>query len=295
MNFLLAVLAQTSRNLARTWSSQILTLITISLSVLIFSFFYLIYTNMLNVGQHLGDDLRLIVYLETEPSLPMQEAYRHKILKFDTVDKIVFTSRAEAFQRFKTQLGSNRDLLIGMPKDFLPPSIEIYPRQTLNTLTRIKRFSEYLQTLPGVLTVQYGKEWIDSFYTFIQLLQAIVILSGTLLVLTTTFMVAHSIRLILISRAAELELLRLLGASGSYIRTPYFLEGGIQGALSAACGLGALFILFNWVELQFTGAALLSGFSFTFFSWSLIFGIIGLSSILCALGSFTSTRKITLT
>lgn len=295
MNFLAAVLVQTFRNLARTWRSQILSLITISLSVLIFAFFYLIYTNMLGAGQQLGDDLRLMVYLEEEPSPPMQEEYKHKILKFDDVDKVVFISRAEAFQRFKTQLGRDRDLLAGMPEEFLPPSIEIYPLQTLNSLTRIKRFSEYLQTLPGVLRVQYGREWIDRFYTFIKLLQVVVVLSGTLLILTTTFMVAHSIRLTLISRADELQLLRLLGASATYIRMPYFIEGGMQGALGSACGLGALFVLFNWIKLQFAGAALFGGFAFTFFPLPLVLAIIGLSTILCALGSFTSTRKITLT
>lgn len=290
MNFLLAVLTQTFRNLARTWRSQILTLLTISLSVLIFAFFYLIYMNMLGVGKQLGDELRLIVYLEDEASPPMQAEYRDKIIKFDTVDKIVFVSRAEAFQRFKSQLGKDRDILTGMTDDFLPPSIEIYPLQTLASLTRLKRFSEYLQTLPGVLHVQYGREWVDRFYTFINLLQIVVILSGTLLILTTTFMVAHSIRLTLISRADELQLLHLLGASGKYIRIPYFLEGGMQGALGATCGIGALFILFNWIKLQFVGTTLFGGFAFTFFPLSLVLAVIGLSTMLCSLGSLISTR-----
>lgn len=294
MNFLLAVLTQTFRNMNRTWRSQLLTLITISLSVLIFSFFYLVYMNMINAGKQLGDDLRLVVYLEEEPGLPMQAEYRDKILKFDTVEKVIFISRADAFQRFKNQLGRDRDLLAGMSDDFLPPSIEIYPLQTLSTLTRIKRFSEYLQTMPGVLRVQYGQEWIDRFYTFVKMLQVVVILSGVLLIITTTFMVAHSIRLTLISRADELQLLRLLGASGAYIRMPYFFEGGMQGALGAAFGIGALFILFNWIKLQFTGAALFGGFVFTFFPPSLVLAIIGLSTMLCGLGSLISIRKITL-
>jgi cell division transport system permease protein len=293
MSFILSVLTQTFRNFIRTWRSQALILITISLSVLIFSFFYLLYMNMMVAGKQLGDDLRLIVYLENEPSPPLQAEYRDKILKFDEVEKIVFVSRAEAFQRFKNQLGRDRDILTGMPGDFLSPSIEIYPLQTLDTLTRIKRFSEYLQTLPGVLRVQYGREWIDRFYTFARMLQVVIILSGVLLILTTTFMVANSIRLTLISRADELQLLRLLGATGTYIRMPYFFEGGIQGIFGAACGLGSLFILYNWIKLQFAGATF-GGFALTFFPASLICVIIGLTTVLCAFGSLISTRKITL-
>ena len=64
MNFWLTVFRQVGRNLRQTWPSQLMTLLTVSLSVLIFAFFYLVYTNMLNIGDKLGDDLRLIVYLD---------------------------------------------------------------------------------------------------------------------------------------------------------------------------------------------------------------------------------------
>jgi len=292
MRFLFAVLGQTIRNLLRTFSSQVLTLVTITLSVLIFAFFALIYTNLLNAGKQLGDDLRLIAYLDEEPPPALEEEYRRKILKFDAVDKIDFISSKKAYQRFKEQLDTDRDVLTDMPEDFLPPSIEVYPVRSLDSLTRIKRFSDYLQTLPGVLKVQYGRAWIERFYSFVQLMRIVVILSGTLLIMTTTFTVAHTIRLTLVSRADELELLRLLGASSTYIRMPYFLEGGLQGLLGSTCGIAALYLLFNWIKLQFSGSAMFGIFPFTFFPLPILITIIALSTLLCASGSFSSTRKI---
>jgi len=292
MNFFLTILGQTGRNLLLTWGSQLLNLLTISLSVLIFSFFFLTYTNMINAGKQLGDDLRLVAYLDEEPSPALQEEYRRKILKFDNVKKIVFVSRRDAFKRFKKELDTDRDILADMPADFLPPSIEVYPLRTLNSLTRIKRFSDYLLTLPGVLKVQYGRQWIERFYSFVRLLRIVVILSGSLLILTSTFMVARTIRLTLASRERELELLKLFGASGAYIRMPYFLEGALQGFIGAGLGLAALYIFFNWIKLQFSGSALFSFFPFTFFPLPIIAIILGLSTLFCAGGSFSSTRKI---
>ncbi len=291
MNFLIAVFSQTFRNLFQTWSSQLLTLLTITLSVLIFAFFYLVYTNVLHAGQQLDDDLRLIVYLDEEPSKEMQEEYRRKILKFDKVDKITFVSTSEAFERFADQLAEDRDVLTDMPEDFLPSSIEVYPVRTLDTLTKIKRFSDYLLTLPGVLKVQYGREWVERFYTFIQLLRIIVILSGTLLILTTTFMVANTIRLTLLARQEELELLRLVGASTNYIRMPFFLEGAIQGMVGSAFGIGALYLLYNWMKLRFAVSSIMTLFEFTFFPLHITLIIIGVSTMLCGSGSFSSTRK----
>jgi len=291
MNFILAVFSQTFRNAVQTWRAQLLTLLTITLSVLIFAFFYLVYTNVLHAGQQLDDDLRLIVYLDEESSVEMQEEYRRKILKFDEVEKIVFVSNKEAYDRFAEQLGPDKDVLNDMPEDFLPSSIEVYPLRTLNTLTKIKRFSDYLMTLPGVLKVQYGREWVERFYTFIQLLRIVVILSGSLLILTTTFMVANTIRLTLLGRKKELELLRLVGASSNYICTPFFFEGALQGMIGSALGIGALFILYNWMKLRFAVSSILMLFDFTFFPLPVIMTIITISTLLCGSGSFSSTRK----
>ena len=292
MNFLFAVFSQAGRNLLQTWRTQILSLMTITLSVLIFSFFYLVYTNALQAGEQLGDDLRLIVYLDEEAAPALQEQYREKILKFDRVEKINFISSLQAFNRFKEQLDEDQDVLSDIPQDFLPPSIEVYPVRSLDTLSRIKRFSDYLQTLPGVIKVQYGREWVERFYTFIELLRIVVILSGSLLILTTTFMMAHSIRLTLLTRQKELEILHLVGASNSYIRMPFFMEGALLGLFGSIAGMTALYMLFNWIELRFAGSAMLGMFSFNFFPLPVIAMIIGMAIILCACGSFSSTRKI---
>ncbi|MHB1348258.1 MAG: cell division protein FtsX [Desulfobulbaceae bacterium] len=291
MNFLLAVIKQTLRNLIQTWKSQVLTLLTISLSVLIFAFFYLLYTNVLHAGRQLDDDLRLIVYLDENPSPALQEEYRDKIERFDRVERIEFVSSEDAFNRFAEQLDEDRDILTDMPRDFLPPSIEVYPYRSLDTLTKIKRFSDYLLTLPGVLKVQYGREWVERFYSFIKLLRIVVILSGTLLILTTTFMVANTIRLTLLGRKEELELLRLVGASSNYIRMPFFLEGALQGLTGSTCGLIALFLLYNWIKLRFAVSSIMATFEFTFFPLPVIATIIALSTLLCGSGSFSSTRK----
>ncbi|MCI5147445.1 MAG: FtsX-like permease family protein, partial [Candidatus Electrothrix sp. AR3] len=127
------------------------------------------------------------------------------------------------------------------------------------------------------------------FYSFIHLLRIVVFLSGSLLILTTTVMIGYSIRLTLFSRQQELELLRLVGASNNYIRVPFLLEGAALGALGSAAGITALYLLFQWIQARFSGAAM---FSFNFFTAPVVFTIFFLSVLLCAGGSFLSIRKI---
>ena len=291
MKFFSTILLQTNRNLQKTWATQFMTLLTVSLSVLIFSFFFLIYTNMIKAGERLGDDLRLTIYLEEEPVLEMQSQLVRKITNFNQVEEIRFTSRDDAYNRLATQLGDNVDVLDDLDPSFLPPSIEVYPKKSLSSLAQIKRFSEYLSTLPGAIKVQYGQEWIERFNYFTKLLRIIVLLSGALLILTTTFMVAYTIRLAVVARQAELEILRLLGATNGYIRTPFLIEGFLQGLLGSTLGLSALFFLFRWIELHFSGPGFLQLVKFTFFSPTIIGIIIAASITLCTGGSFSSMRK----
>ncbi len=291
MSFWFTVIRQVGRNLRMTWGSQLMTLLTVSLSVLIFAFFYLIYVNMLNLGNKLGDDLSLIVYLEDEPGPELRQQLINKIKTFDEVEEIRFVSRAKAYERFANQLGKNQDVLNDLPIDFLPPSIEVIPMKNLRSLNQVKLFSAYLARLPGTLKVQYGQDWVERFYYFTRLLSIIVLLSGTLLILTTIFMVAYTIRLTILGRQAELELLKLVGATNNYIRTPFLLEGLLQGILGSFLGIASLYILFQWIKLRFSGPGFLNLFEFSFFPPAVSVCIIFVSILLCTIGSYSTMQK----
>jgi len=285
------ILTQTVRNLTQTFGSQVMTLITVSLSVLIFSFFFLVFFNLQRIGVQLGEYIKIIVYLEEEPSPTDKPLLEKKIREFSAVEKIVFKSKEEAFQQLGQQLGPDRDLLADLTPDFLPPSIEVYPVRNLTGLSKINQFSDFLATLPKAKKVQYGREWLERLSSFTQLVRLIVYLSGGLLVLTATFMVSSTIRLTVVTRQAELEVLRLLGADSAYIKTPLFLEGLLQGILGSGLGLLCLYGLFAWVQRRFSGQSLLDIINFTFLPGSMVTMIFTASILLCTLGSLISIRK----
>lgn len=291
MRYLAYILSQTGRNLSKTWGTQIMTLVTVTLSVLIFSFFFLVYINMLAAGDRLGDDVRLILYLEDEIVPELQAQFEKKIRDFSEVEKIVFVSKQEAFERLTNQLGKDKDVLEDLGPSFLPPSIEVYPEKTLSSLTHITQFSNYLATLPGASKVQYGHDWVQRFGYFTNLLRIVVLLSGGLLVLTTTFIVSYTIRMTIITREAELEILRLLGATGTYIRTPLLIEGLLQGLLGSGLGIFCLYALFRWISMRFSGPGLLNLFEFSFFPTPITTSILLTGITLCTVGSLMSIRK----
>jgi cell division transport system permease protein len=104
-------------------------------------------------------------------------------------------------------------------------------------------------------------------------------------------MVAYTIRLTIMGRQAELELLRLVGATNDYIRTPFMLEGLMQGLFGSTFGLLSLYTLYQWIKIRFSGPGLLYLFNFTFFTPDTIVLIIIASILLCTVGSYMSMQK----
>ncbi|MEA1933068.1 MAG: permease-like cell division protein FtsX [Thermodesulfobacteriota bacterium] len=268
-----------------------MTLLTVTLSVLIFAFFFLVYVNILKAGERFDKDLRLVLFLETKPAPEIVIDLKKRIREFTEVEKIEYVTREQAFKRLEKQLGDERNVLNDLSRDFLPPSIEVYPKKDLKNLSHIKELADYLATLPGAGKVQYGKDWIEHFYHFTELLRIIVLLSGCLLILTTVLMVSYTIRLTVVARQAELEILRLLGATNSFIRGPLVIEGVLQGALGSGLGLIFLYFLFLWVKIRFAGSGFLNLFEFSFFSSTITATILFAGIILCTCGSLVSIRK----
>ena len=291
MRYISSVLNQLLRNSKASWTSQLMTLFTVSLSVLIFSFFFQVYTNMIKASHKLGDELRLIIYMEDEIPESFREEFTRKITNFSEVEKIIFVSQQEAFSRLSALLANEADVLEGLDSSFLPYSVEIYPNKDLVSLTRVKAFSKYLETLPGALKVQYGQNWIERFGYFTTLLRLIVVLSGALLALTSIFMVSYTIRLSLESRREELEILRFLGATDSYISGPVIFEGLLLGV--GGTGLGTIFLLmvYQWIKSNFSGPSFINLFEFSFLPPLTILAICAISILLCSGGSLISLRK----
>lgn len=288
---LAAVFTQTKRNLRQTWGTQMMTMLTVILAVLIFSFFFLLYSNMLTASASLDNEFSLTVYFNGALEPALQKQYIGRINAYRKTEKIVYVSSKQAFKELARQLGPERDVLEGLDPNFLPPALRVYPTRNFTSLSSLQDFAVFLATLPGATKVQYGRKWVERFSSFIQLLRIITILSGSLLLLSTTFMTAYTIRLTVMTRREELETLRMLGATNFFIKTPLLMEGLLHGFWGSLLGLSSLYLLFQWILERFSGPGLMTVNKLRYFSPSLQMLIIAASVLLCTASSMIAIRK----
>ena len=152
--------------------------------------------------------------------------------------------------------------------------------------------------LPGVDDVFYGQEWLEKFSGFISLLKLSGLIMGLFLLLTTTFIISNTIRLALYARKEELEIMKLLGATDSYMKLPFLIEGLLQGLAGAAMALVSLYAIYRLFALKLTGANSLSlitlstgSFQLSFLSLETMFYLLICGMALGLWGSFVSLGR----
>ena len=116
---------------------------------------------------------------------------------------------------------------------------------------------------------------------------------GSVLTLGSAMIVSNTIRLAVYARAAEVEIMRLVGATKAYIRAPFVVEGMLQGGLGALLALGLLFAAYRFVAPTFNLASPIfqAAGDPGFLESSMMAGLVGGGAVIGALGSLMAVRR----
>ena len=98
--------------------------------------------------------------------------------------------------------------------------------------------------LPEIEEIDYGERWLERFHTLVWTLEIGVIGIGGVMGIAVMFIIATTVRLALIHRAEEIEIMHLVGATRWFIKFPFFLEGILQGVVGASLAVGLCYGLF---------------------------------------------------
>ena len=134
---------------------------------------------------------------------------------------------------------------------------------------------------------------MQRFNSFLSLLQLLGVAMGFLILVAAVFLVGNTMHLVTYARRAELETMKLVGGTWSFIAIPFFLEGIVQGVVGSAGAIGALFVLhrFLLVRLQTALQLALGGQVLDFLS-PLWLGVLVVSGVVLGVtGSLISVRR----
>jgi cell division transport system permease protein len=222
--------------LVRSLGVTILAIATIGVALGVLATFAVVLDNLARVAEQLGHDVEISAYLAMGTD---GTALSKEIAGWGDVERARFMSSSDAMKEFRTSLGDDGVLLDGLPDDVLPPSIEVRLRPKDWTARDVAVVGDRLRKLVGVSDVRFGQEEIERVTALLGFARITALVLGVALCLATILIVSNTIRLTVYARRDEIEIMSLVGATGSFVRAPFVLEGMIQGLIGGLfAGLG---------------------------------------------------------
>ena len=240
-----------------------------------------------NRWQHIGK-LSVYLYANAAPE------------RINDLDRALRATAGVSGVRFVSSQEARRDLmsdhvddtLAALPEQAFPASLEVDTLESL-TLEARERMAQQLQTLPGVESVETYANWSSKLASVFSggvtaaAVLALIVLGAVVSVVSST------IRMALHKRHAEVEVLKLVGATDSYVRGPFIVEGAAQGALGAVVALCLVGALYSFVRNAFeTHLTALLGVNISFLPWTLSAGLLLGGAALGAAAAHLSLRRL---
>ncbi len=271
--------------------TQTVTTIVVTLSLLIFVFFSFLYFNLERFVEHFGRELGVVVYLKKDLPPERIPAIFSTLQKMEGVKSVVYVSPEEAYRRLESYLENETNVLDDVDPGFLPPSFELEINRALFKLNKIRELANKVARWPEVAKVQYGQEWLHRLEAFSQLIKMIVAAGGVLLLLSAVFVVASTIKLTVYARQEELEILRLVGATNSFIQGPFLIEAFLQGLIGSSLAVGIIYAMYTYTRPMLAGSQLLRGLDYQFLPYTFWVPVIAVTTIACIIGTMFSMRR----
>ena len=250
----LYLLREAMTNLLVNRGNVLIGIVTTAFTLVCFGLFLLLHLNLKNLTGTLEDDIEVVVYLDPEASERdaslVQKRLRKRLRTEPAVEALTFVSQERALRDFSEEFPEESPFLEGLERNPLPASFDVSVRPRFRNSDALEAFAKRVEQFPGVTHVVYSKDWIEKLSMVISHFEFGAVVIGTVLAVATMTIIANTIRLSLHTRKEEIEILRLIGATGAFIAIPYVIEGAILGAVGGGLSLALLKGIFELFRLQ---------------------------------------------
>ena len=269
---------------------NIITIVTISLSILIVSAFILFFINTNEFVNIWKDGIPAMAYLRPKVDVSELSIIKQNIQSLG-VQHVRYISKEEALDNLKAQLKRQSSLFQNLSENPLPDAFEIRIVAPGRDWKKIESFAAQIESLEQIEEVEYGQKWLGRFVHIFRLFRFAGYALGGIFFMATVFIVANTIRLVIYTRNEEIGIMRLVGATNQFIKIPFYIQSIFQCAFGAIIGLAALYISFQFLTSSVEHGLISGYFQIRFVSMKILLSIVGGSMLVGWLGCYLSLKQ----
>ncbi|GAB2719616.1 permease-like cell division protein FtsX [Paenibacillus thermoaerophilus] len=271
----------------------------IAISLFILGVFLLLTVNVNAFADQVESDVQIRAFLDDSVKGEQIQELQARIEAIPNVRKVVFVSKEQGMRDFIASVPpENRSAYESLTGDEnpLPDSFTIEvsePRQVQAAADAILALNEG-KTPPPIYKLNYGGDTVKVLFKVTATVRYVGLGLVVALALTAMFLIANTIKVTIFARQREISIMKLVGATNSFIRWPFFIEGALLGLIGSIIPIAILlpgyYKLTEFAHLEM-GLSLVRLVPFSEVAWQLSGVLLGLGLLIGIWGSVISIRK----
>lgn len=237
------VLREALNSLWQFKTRHLFSLTIICLSFLILGVFLALSNNLTEKAGQLSRQVAIVYDLSRDAAPAERDGLVASLRASPLVGEVRIVSAEEALARFLEDFPELADIVANLKDNPFPPTVEADLRRPDLPEEEVSRLIAETRRSPAVTDAQFNRDWADRVRSLSRLARNAGFFLGGILVLASLLIVSNVIKLNVLARKSEIELLRLVGATNAFIRGPFLLEGVAMGLLGGLLSLGLILLV----------------------------------------------------
>jgi cell division transport system permease protein len=230
----------------RNWVMSLVAVTIIYISLLLVGTFFLTGAIVNRVMSSFEQKVSVSIFLKDGAAPADVQTLQSDVQKDPRISSVSYVSKAQALARFKERTKNSPQLVEQLRGNPLPASLEIQlkdPRTVEAVVTTIKANATLAKVIPkdAETDVRWGQNIVENLFAATGIVRSAVLVFVIMLLVVSLILIGNTIRLAIFSRRKEIGIMRLVGASNWFIRTPFLLEGVIQSVTGAVLAVLTLY------------------------------------------------------
>ncbi|HZK83136.1 MAG TPA: permease-like cell division protein FtsX [Desulfosporosinus sp.] len=241
------ILRETFNSMKRNpWLSMASVLtVMVSLVILGFSVFFL--ANASNMAKSFESQVEIATFVQNGTNISERDKLQAKIQDMPGVESVTLVTKEQALTDLgKTMGGSESDILADLGGT--NPLLDKFTVKAMNP-QEVIALADAVKALPEVDKVRYGSGFVDKLLKFTQWLRWIGLGVVAAFGFAAIVLISINVKMNVFSRRREIQIMKLVGASNSFVRWPFLLEGMALGLVGGAIAAVIVGMGYNWITI----------------------------------------------
>lgn len=220
----------------RNGEMTVTAVITVTSCLLLFGVFMLLSANVNFIGEQIRSQCQIQAYIEFEatPDEEQQVVNDIKALPNVIAEECQFVSKADAMREYREYLGADASAFDGLEgEEFLRCSVKV----NMYDLEQSQALVAAIAKVPNVAKVTNRQDIVQRVIDVTDVIKNISLIAMVILLLVAIFIISNTIKLSVEARKDEVHIMKYVGATASFVRRPFVLEGILTGVVGGVISL----------------------------------------------------------